>query len=454
MKFPTPNRPAASLAAAAIVERALLGAATFAVTILLGRWGGPEDLGLFLIFFPLLFVAIAIQESLITAPYTVYSAKHTDRDARRGYLGGVLSNTLTLSAITATAFAVAAVILFSMGKQAPGWVAASLAVASPLVLLREFARRVVYAELKPQAAVAISGSVSLLQLAAMAGLHLSGRLNAATSFAAMGASSAIVASVWFFANRRLIQFRNAPAVAAFRQNWSLGSWSVATQVGEIVRTQMFPWLLAIVANDATAGIFGACAIIAALPTPLHTALSNILLPQFVQRLKEYGAAGADRLMWAATGWLSGVMVAYFLVIAATGAWIVPWVYGPEYVGTHHAVIILTLAQVFAGASLPAARALFVLHRPDQVFYSHLAGIAVNLTLGAALVNYWGITGAAYATLAGAVLKASLEGRWYLAEARRQMSAAAEAPSRIDSSGPHRKRRASEVVGKPALEEAS
>ena len=217
------NPSKASLAAAAIVERALLGATTFAVTILLGRWSGPDELGLFIIFFPLLFIAIAIQESLITAPYTVYSADHTDRDSRRSYLGGVLANTLALIALASIAFAVAAIVLFSIARPEQGWVSAALAAATPFVLLREFARRVVYAELKPQAAVAISGSVSLLQLAMMASLHLSGRLNAAASFAAMGASSAIVAAVWFFANRAMIQFRQAPGLAAFRKNWSLGS---------------------------------------------------------------------------------------------------------------------------------------------------------------------------------------------------------------------------------------
>jgi hypothetical protein len=42
MNFPRFNRSKASLAAAAIIERALLGATTFGVTILLGRWGGPD----------------------------------------------------------------------------------------------------------------------------------------------------------------------------------------------------------------------------------------------------------------------------------------------------------------------------------------------------------------------------------------------------------------------------
>jgi O-antigen/teichoic acid export membrane protein len=454
------RRPAARLACAAILERALLGATTFAVTVLLGRWGGPEELGLFIIFFPLLFVAIAIQESLVTAPYTVYSADHDDVRDRRAYLGGVLANATALGAFASLVFLIAAVALFAIERRAPGWVAMSLAIATPMVLLREFARRVVYAELRPQTAVAISGGVSLLQLAMMATLHLSGRLNAATSFTAMGASSAVVAAVWFAANRSLIQYRRAPGMAAFRKNWSLGSWSVATQVGEIVRTQMFPWLLAIVASDATAGVFGACAIIAALPTPLHVALSNILLPQFVQELKQRGAAAADRLMWHATAWLSGVMAIYFAAIVAVSPWIVPAVYGAKYAGTQHALIVLTLAQVFAGASLPAARALFVLHRPDQVFYSHLVGIIINLTLGVTLTRSAGITGAAYATLAGAVLKAGLGLWWYLAEARRQLVLAE--PQRLhteNTSPPDGIRQgeyalASSAVGARALEETA
>src|SRR5215208_6719718 len=88
----------ASRTGAAIAERALLGAATLLVTVLLGRWSGPSELGLFLIFFPLLFVAIALQESLITAPYTVYSADHDDPARRRTYLGSVLNHTVILSA--------------------------------------------------------------------------------------------------------------------------------------------------------------------------------------------------------------------------------------------------------------------------------------------------------------------------------------------------------------------
>ncbi len=422
MQFPAFSRTTAIRTGAAIVERALLGAATFLVTIMLGRWGGPQELGLFIIFFPLLFIAIALQESMITAPYTVYSADHEHADQRRRYLGSVLTHSAVLSALVSALFALAAIGLWSLNHHSFALVAAVLASVTPCVLLREFARRVVYAELRPETAIAISGSVSVLQLGMMAALHVSGRLNAATAFAAMGLSSLVVGTVWLYLNRGSIQFRGTPAAAAFRQNWTLGRWSVATQVGEIVRTQMFPWLLALVADKTTVGIFAACAVIAALPTPLHVALSNILLPQFVQLQKQGGVEAANRLVWHATGWLTTVMLLFFVVVAATSAWIVPWVYGPLYVGTQHAVIVMALAQVVAGASLPAARALFVMQRPDQVFTSHLVGIIANLALGLPMVYLWSFTGAAYATLIGTVLKAALGNWWYYLEVRRQLAA--------------------------------
>jgi O-antigen/teichoic acid export membrane protein len=413
MPLLTFNKTTATRTGAAILERALLGGATFLVTILLGRWGGPDELGLFVIFFPLLFIAIALQESLITAPYTVFSAERNDPSQRRAYLGGVLNHTVILGAAAAAMFAAAAVVLQFLDYREWAGVAAMLAPATPCVLLREFARRVVYAELKPQLAIVISAGTSAVQLLLMALLHARGDLNAVTAFGAMGLSSVAAAALWLLANRSAIQFSGVPLSAPFAENWKLGRWSVATQVGEIVRTQMFPWLLALVAGQRNVGLFAACAVVAALPTPLHVALSNMLLPEFVQLQKRGGVAAANRFMWQATGWLTAVMVAFFVAVVATSAWLVPAIYGDSYGGTQHALVILTLAQVIAGASLPAARALFVMQRPDQVFTSHLIGIVVNIALGVPMVHWWGITGAAYATLIGAALKAGLGVVWYL-----------------------------------------
>jgi O-antigen/teichoic acid export membrane protein len=147
----------------------------------------------------------------------------------------------------------------------------------------------------------------------------------------------------------------------------------------------------------------------------------MLLPQLAQLQKQGGVAAADRFMWQTTAWLTAVMAMFFAVVVLTSSWLVPAVYGSQYVGTQHPLVVLTLAQVISGASLPAARALFVMQRPDQVFKSHLVGIIVNVALGIPMVHWWGVAGAAYATLLGATLKALLGGAWYFSHVQPQLS---------------------------------
>jgi O-antigen/teichoic acid export membrane protein len=65
-----------------------------------------------------------------------------------------------------------------------------------------------------------------------------------------------------------------------------------------------------------------------------------------------------------------------------------------------------------GATLPTARALLIIKRADQSLWSQLAGIGVNLALGAPMVMAWGAAGAAYAALLGSLVKGGLGCWWY------------------------------------------
>src|SRR5688500_14367911 len=127
------------LTAAAIADRGLLGVAMLVTTVLIGRWAGPEELGLFALFFPLAFAAIGLQESLITAPYTIFAADSSSAEARRSYLGSVLLHTVLLSAASCLVLVGMAVLLEARGLNAYAAAAAVLAPVVPCVLLREFA---------------------------------------------------------------------------------------------------------------------------------------------------------------------------------------------------------------------------------------------------------------------------------------------------------------------------
>jgi len=410
-------RPAVLLTGAAIADRLFLGAATFLTYALVGRWSGPDELGRLWIGLTLAYVGVAMQESLITAPYTVFAREHSPPERRR-YLGAVLVHALLLALALSALLGLVALACLAAGWHTLAPLLGVMVVVAPCVLLREFARRVVYAEFRASVAAALSAGVSVMQLAALAALHSSGRLSALTALGAVAASSAVGGVVWLLFNRRGLAFQRSEVSAAFARNWTIGKWTVATQVGEIARMQMLPWLLAVYLGDTELGIYTACATLAGVATPLLIAMSNILIPKLAQQGVDGGVRAIDQLVRRASGGLAAFMSAFVAGVVLVSPWIVQWIYdGPEFAHTAHPLIVLALAYWFIGSTVPAARALLVLKRADHAFKAHLVGIVVSTACVLPLVLHWGIVGAAYAVLFGAVAKAVLVTAWYLGDVR-------------------------------------
>jgi O-antigen/teichoic acid export membrane protein len=366
-------------------------------------------------------------------PYSLFSAGKADVRERRHYLAAVLADTRRLSAAVALMFVVGASTLAIFGWLQAAAVSAVLAVAMPCILLREFARRVVYADFRPLAALAISSAVSILQLGFMAGLYWANRVTAATTFAAMGASSLIGGGAWLCANRASLKFAGRSG-DWLREHWLLGRWLLAGQASEVLRIQMLPWLLAMAADQTTVGIYAACAFVAALPTPLQVGISHLIVPQLAHVDRRGGLVATDRLVRQASLWLSAAMIAYAAAVYMVSERVVPWIYGDQFHNTQHCLMVLVMSWAIAGTALPVARALLVLKLPDRGFWANLAGIIANLALGMPFVMRWGATGAAYSALIGSVLAAGLACAWYVIEVRRRFGNGS-APSSFGSALP-------------------
>jgi len=421
MKFPAINRSTAILTGSAIADRGFLGIAALLATVLLGRWAGPEELGVFALFAPIVFVAIALQESLITAPYTVYAMSCTPPE-RRVYLGSVLLHTAALSGIIAIALATASAVAHFAGLQPYVAVTAILAPVVPCVLLREFARRVVYVEFRPALAALISVGVGASQLLIMAALHGAGGLTAVTTFVAMGVSSVLGGVAWLLCNRHVIQFQAAATRVALARNWFLGRWVTIAQVSEVLRIHIFPWLLALAVDERGVGVFAACAAVAGLSGPFQIAISNLLVAQFAAADHKGGVAATDCLVWRATTWITAAMSTFTLALILVSGELVPWIYGAEYVGTQLPLVLLLVAHLVTALALPAARALFVLGRSDLDFACHAIGTVVTIVAGVPFVFWWGISGAAVASLLGSAIKAVVNLLLYHREVRRRSTA--------------------------------
>src|SRR4051812_40178661 len=67
----------------ALVAQALVSGMNFGTSLLVGRFAGPDELGVYSLGFTLVVVAMSFQDSLVSSPYTVYGNRLEGEDRSR-----------------------------------------------------------------------------------------------------------------------------------------------------------------------------------------------------------------------------------------------------------------------------------------------------------------------------------------------------------------------------------
>src|SRR4051794_27056330 len=77
----------------ALADQAIVSGASFVTTLVVGRVGGAEELGVYSLGFTLLVLALSFQDALVSSPYTVYSYRLESEDRAR-FAGSALTQLL------------------------------------------------------------------------------------------------------------------------------------------------------------------------------------------------------------------------------------------------------------------------------------------------------------------------------------------------------------------------
>src|SRR5262249_35532995 len=237
------------------------------------------------------------------APYAVFGNRLTG-DERARYAGSALLHQGVFSAITSLGLAlVGAVVALGFGGHGIERVVWILALMLPMLLAREFVRRVAFAHLQILTVLALDVAVAILQLGTLVTLKILGNLTAVTGFAAAGFACALAAAVVFFMMRGQFAPRRAAALADLGVSWSFGRWAFAAQVVYLAMFYGVSWLLALV-GGATAeerfvatGRLAACMSLIMIANPLLIGLNNFLSPQAIAVYANHGLAALARLTW-------------------------------------------------------------------------------------------------------------------------------------------------------------
>ena len=400
-----------------LADQAVVSGTRFAVTIVVGRIAGVEELGLYAIGFSIIMVVSVIQESLLMSPYTVLGRREKPARRRR-FAGSVFILSVGLGLIATAGLAAFGLIAAEMGIAAAARLSATLAWVVPCVLLQNFARKMSFAHLRIGSALALDLGVAVIQVAGLVALAWTAALSAETALATMGMASLLTGLAWLPLNGRDLTVRRGRILPQLSANWRFGRWVLGTQQVATLGTSIILWLVSALGGTAAAGIFAACSVVITAANPLSLGLGNLLEP------KTAGAVAThrfDRLLGivnVTTALMALTLGAYWVLLLVLGSDLIDWIFAnPVLRDQGHLVVVLGTVVLLRGINLSRSVALRALGSPHHNFIASVLNLAVTLLTAYPLIDVHGALGGGYAVLVGTMVGTIARFRFYASAVR-------------------------------------
>jgi O-antigen/teichoic acid export membrane protein len=286
-------------------------------------------------------------------------------------------------------------------------VLATLASVIPLLLLREFCRRLGFAHFWTGSVCLLDSSVAIGQGLSLTALVLAATLSAATAHLSAGLIAGIMAGVWLFHYRHRFHFSAQRVTGDWWKNWQQGKWLFAGQLVGVVHAYAVLWLLALLINKEATGIFTACATVVALSNPFLIGISNFLGPYVARSHSEQGPNGVRRVVSQSLAVLGGSMLVFCLVIFFLGSSILDFFFANQFPGQQATINVMALTFLASAVGMAADHGLRALTRSDVAFATSLGGMTVTVVAALLCIPPWGVWGAACAALCGSCVSSAL-----------------------------------------------
>lgn len=394
-----------------LVDQGVSSATGFLTGVIIARACSKQQLGLYMLGFSLVTLVTDLQTSLIATPYMVYAPRLQGR-AHAMYTGSTLIHQLAFCMVAILGVAGGAfAVSHGVGPRALAPVLRALAVVIALLMLRQHARRVSFAQLKLKTALIFDTCIAICQISGLlilAHFHL---LSASRAYWIVGLACGIAVLWWLWSDREFSAPGMTASLTDLKKNWILGKWVFASGLIWTIAMNLYPWLLAAFHGVASAGIWAACLGVVSIGNPALLGIQNLVGPKISH---VYAASGRKALRLLVLRITAVIAVPISLLCVALCVWggrLMTVLYGWQYTGNNLIVAMLAVNLLVGSLAFSFSRALFAVDRARVDFLINFTALFIMLTVGLWLVRSYGPLGAAVgllgATLSSSAIRATL-----------------------------------------------
>lgn len=400
----------------AFVDQGMVSATNFLTNVMLARFMGLREFGVFVLAWMSVIFVNSLQGALLIAPTMSIGPKQEEKD-RPFYFGAVVFQELGLVALCFP-------LVFLSVKACSGilhhpevaHLALPLAVAAFAYQAQDFVRRYFYVTRQSRRALYDDVLSYPTQLLPILLLHRAGMLNSASALWVMAGTSIlglIVGSFWM----ERIEFRGDWIRAIWQRHWKVSRWLTGSSLLGWTSSNLFILSAPIYYGAAAAGVLKASQNLMGVANIWFLGLDNIVPSETARRLHNDGVSAMLRYTRSVIFKWGGLTLLYGLLVSmAPGLWL-KLAYGGQasqygYVLRLYAVLYLI---TFLGGPLRAG--LQALEFTKPVFFSYLVMTAFAFLFAMPMAKSMGLSGSLLGLLSAQVVFQGIVGVSYLLKAR-------------------------------------
>jgi O-antigen/teichoic acid export membrane protein len=386
----------------ALSDQAVVSATNFLTAVMLLRFMGLREFGVFTLAWMSVLFVNSLQTALIVAPMMSIAPKQEEKD-RPSYFGAVVFQELVLVSFCFVLVFVALKVSGSFFPHADlQRLALPLAVSAFAYQMQDFLRRYFFATSQSRRALADDALSYLTQLPILFLLHRAGHLNSATALWTMAGTSIVgLAPGWIWMEPLNFNWKWIRAISL--RHWRVSRWLTGSALLVWTSSNLFVIAAPVCYGAAAAGVLKASQNLMGVTHVWFQGLDNVVPAETARRLNQSGVHSMLAYTRSILFKWGGLTLLFAIVMAAAPGFWLRLIYTPEMVQYGYILRLYALLYVIVFIGGPLRAGLQALEFTVPIFWSYMTMTAFAFVFAVPMAKWLGLSGSLLGLLGSQIL---------------------------------------------------